>query len=258
MLRNAKTLEGFELRARDGKLGHVRDFYFDDERWTVRYLVVDTAGWLSGRRVLIAPAAVEGDDWAQRCLSVALTKDQVRRSPGPDREQPVTREEELLLVQYYHWPAYWALSGAGYADGGLGMSVPAPVLPDPALEAVLRQRVEHSVVAEHHLRSVRDVTGFRLEASDGAIGHVDDFLLDDRRWDIRYLVIDTRNWLPGKKVLIAPQWIASVGWEQARVFVDLPRDRVKASPPYDPAHPPSAEYADQLHDHYGRPRYDPR
>jgi hypothetical protein len=257
MLRNAKTLEGFELRARDGQLGHVRDFYFDDEQWIVRYLVVDTGGWLSGRRVLISPTAVEGTEGEKRTLAVALTQAQVKNSPGVEREQPVTRDEELQLTQYYNWPTYWAMSGAGYADGGLGMSVPPPVLPDPALERALRRRVECSAVAEHHLRSVRQVTGFDLEAADGAIGHVIDFLIDERRWGIRYIVVDTRNWLPGKKVLVAPQWIHEVGWEREKVFVDLTRDAVKASPAYDPTHPPTPDYAQRLHDHYGRPRYDP-
>jgi hypothetical protein len=257
MLRNAKTLEGFELHARDGVLGHVRDFFFDDEHWIVRYLVVDTGGWLSGRRVLISPTAVQGAEWDRRMLPVALTMDQVRRSPGVEREQPVTRDEELALTQYYNWPTYWAMSGAGYADGGLGMSVPPPVLPDPAIEGLLRQRVAHSAVAEHHLRSVRHVTGFKLEAADGSIGHVADFLVDDARWDLRYVVVDTRNWLPGKKVLIAPDWIHAVGWEDEKVFVDLTCAAVKASPAYDPAHPPTADYAHRLHDHYERPRYDP-
>jgi hypothetical protein len=255
MLRNAKTLERFELRARDGVLGHVTDFYFDDEQWTIRYFVVDTGGWLSGRQVLISPRAVHSPEWEKRLLPVDLTQDQVRKAPGLDREQPVTREEELALTQYYNWPAYWAFSGAGYADGGLGMSVPPPTVPDPDVMRAARRRVERSVVAEHHLRSVRDVTGHAIEAVDGALGHVEDFLIDDGRWDIRYLVVDTRNWLPGKKVLVAPEWIHGIGWEEAKVGVDLPREAIEASPPYDAAHPPADDYLHRLHDHYDRPRY---
>jgi hypothetical protein len=253
MLRNAHSFERFELHARDAVLGHVRDLYFDDEHWIVRYFVADTGGWLAGRRVLISTTAVQRPEWERRLLPVDLTQEQVRNSPGVDIEQPVSRDEELLLTQYYNWPTYWGLSGAGYADGNMGMSVPPPVLPDPALEKLVRDRVTHSIVAEHHLRSVRNVTGHAIEATDGAIGHVEDFLVDDQRWEICYLVVDTRNWLPGKKVLIAPDWIAQIGWETEKVFVDLSRQAVQGSPPYDPAHPPAEDYMRRLHDHYGRP-----
>lgn len=257
MLRNARTLEGFELHARDAVLGHLRDFFFDDEHWTVRYFVVDTGGWLSGRRVLIAPAAVRQPEWERRLLPVDLTKDQVKNSPGVDAEQPVSRHEELLITQYYNWPNYWGLSGAGYADGGLGMTVPPPVLPDPELERVLKDRVVHSAVAEHHLRSVRKVTGHAIEASDGEIGHVEDFLIDDQGWGIRYLVVDTGNWLPGKKVLIAPESIHHLGWEAAKVFLSVSRQAIQDSPPYDPAQVLTNDYTRRLDDHYGRPRRDP-
>jgi hypothetical protein len=256
MLRNARTLEGFELHARDAVLGHVRDFFFDDQHWTIRYFVIDTGGWLSGRRVLISPLAVRRPEWERRLLPVDLTKEQVKNSPGLDTEQPVSRDDELLLTQYYNWPNYWGISGAGYADGGLGMSVPPPVLPNPELERDMRERVAHSVVAEHHLRSVRHITGHAIEATDGAIGHVEDFLIDDAAWSIRYLVVDTRNWLPGKRVLLAPDWIHHVGWETEKVAVALSRQAIQDSPPYEPAAMPTDDYLQRLHGHYGRPRRD--
>lgn len=260
MLRNAKKLEDHALRASDGDIGHVKDFFFDDRAWTVRYLVVDTGTWLNRRKVLISPTALGVADWEHRVLPVALTQDQVRRSPPLDASQPVTREHESQLTHYYNWPAYWG--AAGFPDLGYALPmVPVDVQP-PQHEGgtvVPARRVSADTAArpaDYHMRSVRGVTGSEIEATDGPIGHVDDFLIDDRTWEVRYLVVDTRNWLPGKKVVVAPQWIHNVGWEEAKVHVDLTREAIKSSPAYDPAAVVTPDYSGQLHDHYGRPRYD--
>jgi hypothetical protein len=249
MLQKAREIEGFELRARDGQIGHVSDFFFDDRRWTVRYFVVDTGAWLDHREVLIAPTAVCGVDLTQRLLSVDLTSQQVRESPAVDPTEPISREQELLLTQYYSWPMYW--TGAGFGDPLL-MSTP-PFLPVNAPRPV-RSKAVSSLDEEHHIRSVDDVRGHRIEANDGMIGHVDEFLLDDRDWSIAYLVVDTRNWWPGKRVLISPEWIFEVGWSEAKVFVDLSREAIRRSPEYDPTVPPTRDYTDELHAHYGQPR----
>ena len=258
MLRNAKELEHCELRARDGKIGHVHDFLFDDRQWVVRYLVIDTGPWLDRREVLISPTAVSRAEWDRRLLPVDLTREQVRQSPRVDIEQRLSPEQELALTQYYSWPMYWG----GFPDVGFALPV-VPIIPPraeatPATEEARHARaVESSTVAavheDRHLRSVRTVTGHAIEATDGAIGHVADFLIDDRSWDIRYLLVDTRNWWPGRKVILAPQWIREVGWDDARVHVDLTRTAIKTSPAYDPAAPITPDYAGHLHRHYGRP-----
>jgi hypothetical protein len=250
MLRHAKQLEKYELRARDGKIGHVQDFFFDDRSWTVRYLVVDTGSWLNSRRVLISPTAVSGAEWERKLLPVNLTREQVRGSPGVETETPVSREQEVALTQYYNWPAYWG--AAGFPDVGFAVHT-LPVVPPEVVARDAARRAGSAVEQEHHLRSVRAVTGHAIEATDGAIGHVDDFLIDDRSWAIRYVVVDTRNWWPGKKVVIAPEWIHEVGWDEAKVFVDLARDTIKAGPAYDPATELTPGYAGKLHEHYGRP-----
>lgn len=257
MLRNAKTLEGFELRARDGKIGHVSDFFFDDQRWTVRYLVVDTGTEPEHRKVLIAPAALGIASWSENILPVSLTCEQVRRSPPLDPAQPVTREHEAALRQYYDWPAYW--STAAFPEVGLGMPMvpmtPLPPLDPPPASAMPERAAAVAAPVDTHLRSVRGVTGYHLAATDGSIGHVDDFLLDDRTWEVRYLVVDTRNWWPGKKVIVAPQWIREVSWEEANVHVALTRAAIKTSPPYDPVGLVTPDYSGRLHDHYQRPRH---
>jgi uncharacterized protein YrrD len=254
MLRNAKELEHHELRARDGKIGHVQDFFFDDVRWTVRYLVVDTGTWLNSRKVLISPVAVRSVEWEGKLISVELTQEQVRNSPGIDTEQPVSREHEAALTSYYDWPAYWG--AAGFPDIGFAAPISLAAIDRPEAKKPATQHSSPTAVHEdHHMRSVRAVTGHAVEASDGSIGHVHDFLIDDRSWAIRYLIIDTRNWWPGKKVLVSPRWIREVGWNESKVYVELTRAAVKASPAYDAAKPPGADYTDQLHDHYGQPRH---
>jgi uncharacterized protein YrrD len=262
MLRHAKELEHYELRARDGKIGHVQDFFFDDRTWTVRYLVVDTGTWLNSRKVLISPTAVSRAEWDKKLLPVDLTQEQVRNSPSIDTEAPVSREHEAALTQYYNWPAYWG--AAGFPD--VGFLPMAPLMPpdiagaggsdNPDLAARRSERESRTGAGVHddrHLRSVRAVTGNAIEATDGAIGHVDDFLIDDRSWEVRYLIVDTRNWWPGKKVILAPQWIHEVGWDEAKVYVDLTRTSIKSSPAYDPTEQVTPDYAGQLHKHYGRP-----
>lgn len=249
MLRKARELERHELRARDGTIGLVQDFFFDDRRWTVRYLVVDTGRWLESREVLISPAAVERVDAAAREIVVNLTRAQVQGSPAVDPRQPVSREHEAALLQHYHWPAYWG--AIGFADAGLGL----PIAGVPGLEprAAARNAAparEAAVAEDYHLRSVRAVTGHAIEARDGAIGHVEDFLIDEASWELGYLIVDPRNRWRGRKVLVAPAWINEVGWDDGRVRVALTRAAVKASPPYDPDQPPTGEYLAELRRHY--------
>lgn len=257
MLRNAKSLHNFELRARDGVIGKVKDFFFDDLRWTVRYAVVDTGAWLTSRKVLISTGAIMGSEWDNNILDVDLTQAQIKDSPRLEAEQPVSRDYEVSLNRYYGWPNYWA--GPGYAPEAVAIPEPLPVVVAPegssevSIPAPTRGRVAPG--GDPALRSTNEVTGYHIEALDGAIGHVEDFLVDDHTWDLRYIIIDTRNWLPGKKVVVSPEWISDVKWTQSTVYVDLPRDGIKESPVYDPSEPMSFAYSESLHDYYERPRY---
>jgi hypothetical protein len=115
--------------------------------------------------------------------------------------------------------------------------------------------VANPELGDSRLRSARDVMGYYIEATDGDIGHVDDFLIDDSEWAIRYMIVDTRNWWPGKKVLISPEWISQVSWPDSRVYVDLTREGVKTAPEYDPSRPVEREYETRLYRHHDRPSY---
>jgi hypothetical protein len=262
MLRNAKTLERHELLARDGLIGHVSDIYFDDRQWNVRYFVVETGSWLLSRKVLISPVAVDLPDWERRVLPVDLTREQVRNSPGVDTDRPVSRQHEASLSDYYGWPYYWSdpvFTALAFA-GPIGVTPGVGAVAADAERAASVDSAAESAIGEEgydpHLRSVNAVIGHRIVARDGEIGHVEDFLLEDMTWEIRYLVVNTRNWLSGKKVVISPLWIDELGWSQSTVRIDLSIAAIKGSPLYDPHKPVDAEYSGRLHDHYGRPRYD--
>jgi hypothetical protein len=216
-------------------VGKVEDLYFDDRAWTTRYLVVNTGPWLLGRKVLLAPRCVDHVRWRMQELAVGLTREQVEQSPEIDVARPVSRQMEAELHRYYGWAPYWGAGGR--------VMTAAQTLPAPASEG------------DPHLRSTKEVTGYAIEAKDGTIGHVDDLFVGAPGWAIRYAVVDTRNWLPGRKVLIGQQWLCGVDWAKAVACVDLTREQVKQSPAYDPETPVARDYEAALHAHYGLPRY---
>jgi hypothetical protein len=263
MLRSIKDLEGFAIRATDGTIGHVKDFYFDDQTWAVRYLVVETGSWLSSRKVLISPIAIDHPDWAGRAFPVSLTKERVRNSPDIDTEKPVSRQHEMLYLGYYGYPYYWAgdgLWGQGAYPGmmlmGLGEGGPdAAYRHARAEEDRAEAESEEGQNGDLHLRSGNALMKYHIEASDGGMGHVQGLLLDDDTWAIRYLVVDTSNWWVGHQVLIAPQWIQEISWLDATVSVRLTQQAVKDAPPYDSALPFSRDQEMALYDHHGRAGY---
>lgn len=255
MFRSVNELKGQAIRAIDGELGHVDRFLFDDESWTVRYLVVET-GALLGRKVLISPLSIDPRQNSNG-LTLSLTKEQIRNSPDIDTDKPVSRQRETEYLSYFGYPYYWS-------EPGLLGGTRYPIR---------QQRTDHDVVAttrssgntgtaattakkeDPHLRSTREVIGYYIEASDGDIGHVEDFLIDDENWAIRYMIVDTVNWWPGKKVVVAPQWITDVSWTESKVFVDLPRERIKNAPEYDPTAIIDRGYEDRLYDYHQKRKY---
>ena len=252
MLRNVTRLKGFTIRARDGEIGTLDQFYFDDESWAIRYLVVNTGGWLSGRLVLVSPLALRQAEWQSKALDLALTKKQIEDSPPVDTHKPVSRQHEALYLGYYGYPYYWGGPNLwGLASYPAGLTVQRGAVTDA--EALRANAGKES--ADSHLRSTAEVTGYHIEAPDGEFGHVKDFLVDDETWAIRYLEVDTRNWWPGKKVLVSPQWIDNVSWPDAKVYIDLSRETIKNGPEYIESIPVTREYENRLYDYYDRSPY---
>ncbi len=247
MLRRVTQLQGYTLRATDGEIGTVDQLYFDDETWAIRYLVVNTGSWLAGRRVLISPIAVGQTDWESQQLEVGLTKQQVEGSPDIITDKPVSRQHEAQYMEYYGYPLYW---GGPYLWGAMSYPAGLATLGSVAVGASVSR--EDTESADSHLRSTKEVTGYYIEATDGGIGHVENFIVDLHTWAIQYLKVNTRNWWPGKKVLISPRWIERVSWMDATVYVDLSQESIKNGPEYIESMPVSPEYEHKLWDHYKR------
>jgi sporulation protein YlmC with PRC-barrel domain len=238
MLQSLVELKDYTLLATDGSIGQVQDFYLDVQAWTIRYLVVDTGEWLSGRRVLLSPTALKQPN-ESREFPVSLTKKQVENSPDIDTYKPVSRQQETELHAYYDWPLYWD-TGTLLPVGapGPGPYSILPPLPEPRPDSPEAARIEKARLAEEtsgdpHLHSANEVIGYYIQARDGDIGHIDDFIIDDETWTIQYIVVDTHNWLPGKKVEISPHWVKTVSWTDSTVEVDLLRETVENSPEYE-------------------------
>ena len=254
MMNSVTHLKGSTITATDGQIGHVMEAYFDDQTWTVRYLVVDTGSWLSGRSVLVSPYAVKQPLDNVKNIDVSLSRHQVEHCPNIDTHQPVSRRHERDYLNYYAYPEYW-----GGADlWGMG---PYPLVPE-ALPTAVETQVqsalrEQDVPAEDvHLRSSAVVTGYDIQATDDSIGHVKDFVFDDETWAIRYLVVDTRNWWPGgKKVLVATRWIDRIDWADKTVYTKLTREQIKNSPEYDEDATVNRDFEKRLHAAVGREGY---
>ena len=244
MLNKAKTLKGYKLDSLDGEIGKVKEFYFDDQHWVIRYLVADTGNWLPGRQVLISPYALVAVNKGEQHITVDLTKKQIEDSPSLNSDKPVSRQFEETYYGYYGWPMYWSGS---YVWGS------SPYLVRD------RAKWEKSTQGEKgwdpHLRSTHDASGHHIQATDGEIGHVEDFIIDDVTWAIRYLIIDTKDWWPGKKVIVSPQWIERISWSESKVFVNLLRKTIKQSPEYTDESLLTRAYETGLHRHYNRQGY---
>jgi hypothetical protein len=250
MLTNATHLTGLSLQALDGELGAVEQFYFDDETWGVRYLVVDTGGWLSGREVLISPISITHTDWPARRVHVALTKRQVEESPGIDTHLPISRRHEARFMGYYGYPHYWggtSLWGPAFFPAGMAL--------EPSLSAEAMDRRIQTESPDSHLRSSQAVNGYNLETHEGEIGHLKGFLVDNETWAIRYLEVATRNWWPGKRVLVAPEWIEKISWQDSKVFVGLTREAIRGCPEYLESMHIDRDYENRIYLHYGKPPY---
>jgi uncharacterized protein YrrD len=206
MLISTRHAYGAVLEGPDGRLGALYDILFDDQSWKVRHLLVSRDRWFHGRQVLVEPDVVERTNWAERKLSVRMTKEQIEHCPGPDTDLPVARQKAQQAAQVLVWEAYWT-----------------GVLDNPVA-------VEEG---DSHLRSTKVLNGLHIHCTDGMFGHVDDFVFDDETWTIRYLVVETRNWWPGKHVLVEPSSIRSIRWEDGEIHLSLTRDEVHRRPAYE-------------------------
>ncbi|UZJ57989.1 PRC-barrel domain-containing protein [Pseudomonas sp. KU26590] len=236
--------------ATDGDVGKIKDFYFDDEAWVIRYLMIDTGSLLSRRSVLISPLSIRQHDWASRQLLVAADRDRIQNSPDIDTEEPVSRQHEMRYLNYYGHPYYWRVSET------------RPPAFHPAHDPAQASNEDHTKAewSDHqdnnpHLRSCKGLIGYHIKATDGEVGHVESLLINEDTWAVQYLVVNTRNWWVGQHVLIAPEWIDRVSWKDKSVSLDLDCAAVRSSPHYESSEQINREQEACLHAHYGRAAY---
>lgn len=249
MLRSLIELEGYRLVATDGEIGRCSDFLFDDEQWTLRYMVARTGPWLLGRKVLVSPAHLEQASWEEEAIPVRLTRKQIEECPPLDADAPVSRRYERAYHDFFATSYYWVGSGLW---GNYGY--PELMVPHEQAEALPEEPAEEEI----HLRSVDEVRGYKARARDGQnVGHIADFIIEDKCWAIRYLVLDT-SYLPfSKKLLLASAWITEVSWIDHELALDVTADQLEQAPLYDPEALINDETQTLLHDYYGRPRAKP-
>jgi hypothetical protein len=221
MLKTITGLYGHKLSALDGEIGHVRDFFFDDKAWMIRYLVADTGSWMEGRLVLLAPHSFGPLDLTAGELKINLTRSQIERSPSIDSHKPVSRQYEIDYYRYYGWPVYWDGGGMAGLRGYPIKSTPAKAEIDEHLHVDSRN--------EKHLRSLRAVTGYNISAIDGLAGVVSGIMVDGIAFSIHAIVVDAGHWYAGKTVLISVEDIESISYEDSKIFVNLTKAEIKAA-----------------------------
>jgi sporulation protein YlmC with PRC-barrel domain len=249
MLLNLSTIRGHSIAARDGTIGSVSDVLFDDVSWMIRWVVVDTGDWLSGRKVLLPPSALGHVEPNGKTFPVRLTRAEVKASPELNTHRPVSRQFETSTYDYYGWSPYW---GSGYYLGGYGMIGAAwPMSKDSEVQRRADDLARHQHDQdEPHLRSAEEVAGYHIHATDGEIGHLSDLVIEDTDWSIHFLIVDTSNWWMGQKVLISPRSAKDIRWTERMIYLDVDRQKVKDSPPYDPDKPVDRAHEDRMAGHY--------
>lgn len=236
-----KSFLNFSLGATDGEIGTIREMYFDDERWAVRHIVVETGGWLSGRVVLVSPRALTKIDPNEAVYGTKMSMQQIKESPDIDTEMPVSRQEAAKSGDLYPSLAYMGMAGAGI----LIPSVPVVKSEHQKTEAMM-------LTGDRHLRSSKEITGYQIHATDGEIGSVEDFIIDSMNWHIEFLVVETGSWFSGKRIILATDRIKDISWSTSRIIVDVSVEQVAGSPEFDEKYPVNVVYEKNLRDYYGR------
>ncbi|MAT13943.1 MAG: hypothetical protein CMJ46_01580 [Planctomyces sp.] len=233
MLISGNILLGYKVKAVDGEFGKITDLLFDDQNKMVRYFVINCGNWLNKDEVLLSPVAFETPDHEDFTISTILSRHAISNAPSINTKPPVSKQDESALARYFDWPMFWSRI--------------------PSSRQEIHESPEGQV--EGHLRSLKEVKGYTIHCPQGDLGHVEEMIVDTETWALRYLAIDTGNWLPGKRVIIGIDWLSEISWEEQHAYIELSRDDVQNAPIYDPRTPINRDYEAEVYDYYGRPTY---
>ncbi|PSL50806.1 PRC-barrel domain protein [Salsuginibacillus halophilus] len=251
MLFEAKKLRNFGVITSDGELGKIDDVYMDEDQWVIRYLVVNRKPLLPGGKVLVSPIAVERMDINGQTIHLNVTKEELEEAPGKEEAEPITRKKELELHHHFGYGYYWPAQG-------MWGSFPYPH--QLRVEAPHHQRPQELPNEEEiKVRSLKEMTGdwsgYDVEGSDGDIGTIDDVIVEDDTWNIRYISVDTGRLFSTGHAVLSSSWILHTEDEEKKVRVKMARHEVQAAPEYVPGQPLDREFEERLFDHYDQEKY---
>jgi sporulation protein YlmC with PRC-barrel domain len=246
----ANEIVNYKLAHKGKKIGKIKDVFFDDKTDDVRYLAVRVGGFLLGREVLLPPQAVKGVDAQAERVSTRLTKKELKKGPGLDSRKPVSRQKEIELFKFYNWTPYWLSGGASHATGQTAPPPPAAVKPPEEEVAENEEPTPEIENADPHLRSYREIEGYKVISPEGKVGEVDDAIIDEEEWKTTHFVVDAGSWIAYRRYLVAFRWLEAIDWDRSEVVVALAKDKIKSAPSYDPAKPITEGYLKIVAEHY--------
>lgn len=233
MQRGLNGLTGYTIKARNGELGKVAEFYFDDETWIIRYMVVETGNWLFNRKVLIPHKALGSVDWDEGIFHVNLTMKQVSDSPDIDSKMTISRAQEIELYSHYSYSNYW---GEPFYTESASAMVANSI---PSAEAVQMPKKQKK---DSHLCSSEKIKGFQIQTHEGMAGLVADFIVDDVTWMLNFMVISRHNRSQDENMLISPKWIEEIDWIESKVSVNISKETIEQGPGFDPLIPVARDF----------------
>ncbi|MCC3144961.1 PRC-barrel domain-containing protein [Halanaerobium sp. Z-7514] len=259
MLRKLNELKAFKVQGKEEELGEVSDFYFDQDHFILRYLVLDTDCWLKKEQTLISTDEIEAIDHNKKEIKTTMRAEALENGPSLEKNQPISKIMEENVVDYYDWPLYWAsTSSGGVPTIPAGTKMREKLFDFETLTDEEKQAKEEEL--DSNLRSLNEISGYEIQAVDKSFGKVKDLFVDEEDWLIRYLLIDTRKILPSKKVIIAPEWVRHISWDKKQIFVDKSKKEIKNAPKYEEDEAKELvdrDYEEDLYDHYDEPKYWP-
>ena len=257
MLRCTKEILNYDVKAFDDTIGKVDDFLFMDTDFHIQYLVVNIGPILFGRKVLIAPHALGEPDWVSQQVPVNLTKEEIKSSPNIKTDQPISEMDLDRLHDYYQWPKFWTSLSNTMVSTPMTVGRHDPNRGEPGYQT---NTVQLSIQKQRQattskLRSINEVMGYKVSGTDGTAGTVDDIVVDDKLWILRYLVIKTGTIFNHKNVLLAADWIDWIRHRESELEVDLPVELIEKSPEFDPEMPMTRRQEEVFYDFHGKPYY---
>ncbi|MCB0393149.1 MAG: hypothetical protein KDD25_01240 [Bdellovibrionales bacterium] len=239
MIRCLSELTGYDINAIDGKVGSCVDFLFDDQSWTVRHLVVDTGGWIPGRKVIVPPSSINRVNWKDGELDLEFNKKKLEESPSLSKDAPVSRQYEEKYYNYMGWPPYW----------GLGFTMRSGF--NPRNTDIEREQSKNTIVTT--TRSFKEVLGYEISNKEDTFGSVEDVIVSDANWKVTGFVVRLSKWLPSDRVIMPLSDIEEISWLGQSLNSLKTKEQIKALQKYSPHDGVNAVSEVRFYDYTGHP-----